>query len=54
MSNQKSSQLKKECELNLASLVCDVGCWLGGRVSALHSVVTGLISSGGDHTIHCW
>ena len=28
--------------------------WLSGRVSALHSVVAGSISSGGDHGIHCW
>ena len=28
--------------------------WLSGRVSALQSVVAGLISSGGDHGIHCW
>ena len=27
--------------------------WLRGRVSALHSVVAGLISRGGDHNIHC-
>ena len=36
------------------SLVCDVDWWLSGRVLALHSVVAGLISSGGDHGIHCW
>ena len=30
------------------------GLWLSGRVSALHSVVAGSISSGGDHSIHCW
>ena len=28
--------------------------WLSGRVSALHSVVAGSISSGGDHGICCW
>ena len=40
--------------VNLASLVCDVDRWLSGRVSALHSVVAGLISSGGDHGIYRW
>ena len=39
---------------NLALLVCDVDLWLSGRVLALHSVVTGLSSSGGDHGVHCW
>ena len=34
--------------------MCDVDRWLSGRVSALHSVVTGSISSGGNHGIHCW
>ena len=28
--------------------------WIGGRVSALHSVVDGSISSGEDHGIHHW
>ena len=28
--------------------------WLGGGVSALHSVVAGAISSGRDNSIHCW
>ena len=40
--------------VNLASLLCDVDRWLSGRVLALHSVVASLISSGGDHSIHCW
>ena len=40
--------------LNLASLGCDMECWLSCRVSALQSVITGLISSGGDQSIHCW
>ena len=40
--------------VNLASLLCDVDCWLSCRVSALQSVVTGLIFKGGDHCIHCW
>ena len=40
--------------VNLASLVCDVDWWLSGRVSVLHYVVAGLISTGGDHSIHCW
>ena len=40
--------------VNLASLVCDVDWWLSVRVLALHSVVAGLISSEGDHGIHCW
>ena len=39
--------------VNLASLVCDVIQWLNGRVSALHSVVAGLISRVRDHGIHC-
>ena len=39
---------------NLASLVCDMNCWLGCRVSAQQSVVAGSISSSGDHGIHCW
>ena len=33
----------------LASLVCDMNCWLSCRVSAMQSVVAGSISSGGDH-----
>ena len=40
--------------VNLASFVCDVDQWLSVRVSALRSVVTGSISSGADHGIHCW
>ena len=36
-------------DIDLVSLV-----WLSCRVSALQSVVTGLISRGGDHGIHCW
>ena len=40
--------------VNLASLMYDVDQWLSGRVSALDSVVPGLIFSGGDHSIHCW
>ena len=28
--------------MNLKELVCDVDCWLSGRVSALHSVVQSL------------
>ena len=39
---------------NLASLVCDVDQWLSGRVSTLHSVVTGSIISKVDPRIHCW
>ena len=35
------------------SLACDRDWGLSGRVSALHSVATGLISSGGDHGRHC-
>ena len=38
---------------NLASPVCDFNWYLSGRVSALHSVVTGSVSSGGDHGINC-
>ena len=30
-----------------------VDCWPSRRVSPLHSVVAGSISSGGDHGIHC-
>ena len=37
----------------MASLPCDADRWVSSRVSALHSVVTGSISSGGDHGIHC-
>ena len=40
--------------INLASLVCDMNCWLSCRISVLQSVVTGSISSGGDHSIHYW
>ena len=40
--------------VDLASLVCDMDWWLSGRVLPLQSVVTGLISSGGDHGIRCW
>ena len=40
--------------VNLASLVCNMDSWLSCRVSALQSVVTGSISCGGDHSIHCW
>ena len=40
--------------VDLTSLVCDDDWWLSGRVSALNSVVAGLISSGGNHGIHCW
>ena len=40
--------------VNLALLVCNVGWWLSGRVSALPSVVAGSISCGGDHGIRCW
>ena len=39
--------------VDLASLVCDMNWWLSCRVSALQSVVAGLISSGGDYGIHC-
>ena len=39
--------------INLARFVCDVDQELSIRVSALHSMVTGLISSGGDHGIRC-
>ena len=35
-------------------VTCDVDWWLSGRVYALHSVVTGLISSGRDHGIYTW
>ena len=34
--------------------MCDVHWHLSGRVSALHSMVAGSISSGEDHGIHCW
>ena len=34
--------------------MCDVGWWLSGRVSAVHSVVAGSIFRGGDHGILCW
>ena len=37
--------------MNLTSIVCDVNHSLRGTVSALHSLVTGLISSCGDHSI---
>ena len=40
--------------INLTSLVCNVGQYLSGRVSALHYVIVGLISSGGDHGIYGW
>ena len=40
--------------VDLASLVCDINWCLSCRVSALQSVVTGSISSGGDYGIHCW
>ena len=40
--------------VNMASIVCDMNWWLNCRVSALQSVVAGLISSGGDHGIHSW
>ena len=39
--------------VNLASFVNDMIWWLSCRVLALQSVVTGSISSGGDHGIHC-
>ena len=39
--------------VDLASLVCDMNWWLSSRVSALQSVVAGLISRGGDYGIHC-
>ena len=40
--------------VDLASLVCDMNCWLSRKVSALQTVVAGSISSGGDYAIHCW
>ena len=40
--------------VDLAALVYDVGLWLSGKVSALHSVDIGSIYSGEDHGIHCW
>ena len=40
--------------VNLASLVCDMGYWLSGKVSALHSVVAGSISTGGGQGKRCW
>ena len=40
--------------VDLASLMCDMNCWLSCRISSLQSVVAGLISSGGDYSIHCW
>ena len=40
--------------VDLISLVGNVVRWLIGAVLALHSVVFGSISSGGDHGIHCW
>ena len=40
--------------VNLAPFVCDVDRWLNGRFSSLSSVVTGSISSGGDHSIYYW
>ena len=51
-----SSQLAAQLPwlVNLASLMCDVVWILSGRVSVLHSVVTGSISSVEDHGIHCW
>ena len=39
--------------VNLVSLMCDMDRW-PSRVSGLHSVVAGLISCGGDHSIYCW
>ena len=36
---------------SLASLVCDMNCWLSCRVSALQSVVAASVSSRGDHGI---
>ena len=44
-----SIQVCMPWQVNLASLVCNVGQWLSGRVSALYSVVTR-----GDHDIHYW
>ena len=40
--------------VDLASLVCDVDCWLSCRVSAQYSVVTGSISTEGNHGMHYW
>ena len=40
--------------VNLALLMCHMNWWLSCRVSVLQSVVAGSISSGGDHSIHCW
>ena len=40
--------------VNSTMLVCDADQWLSGRFSALHFVVAGSISCGGDHGIHCW
>ena len=40
--------------IDLASLVSDVYHWVGGTVSAVHSVVAGAISSGVNHGINCW
>ena len=39
--------------VDLSSLLCNVDWFISGRVLALHSVVAGSISSGGDHCI-CW
>ena len=54
----KTNSAELEAELpwlvDLASLVCNMGCWLCCRLSVLHSVVTCSISSEGDHGIHCW
>ena len=47
-----STTYKLICEEN--KIICDVGGWLSSRVLALHSVITGLISSRGDHGIPCW
>ena len=39
-------------DIDLASFVCDMNSWLSCRVSALQSVIAGLISSSEDHGIH--
>ena len=41
-------------EIWIESLLCDTDRWPSGRVSDLQSVVAGLISSVGDHSMHCW
>ena len=51
---EMKEKIQGEFTSDLASLVCEMIRWLGCSVLALHSVVAGSISSGGDYCIHSW